>query len=55
VVHRTEDEFLALHEPDRSAYLAADHALDVTSMTLKEQAAAIAQLWRSERTDADRP
>jgi predicted kinase len=55
VVHLTEDEFLALHEADRSAYLAADHALDVTSMTLKEQAAAIAQLWRSERTDADRP
>jgi hypothetical protein len=45
VVHLTEDEFLALHEADRSAQLAADHSLDVTSMTLEEQATAIAQLW----------
>jgi predicted kinase len=45
VVHLTEDEFVALHEADRSTQLATDHSLDVTSMTLEEQASAIAQLW----------
>ena len=55
VVHLTWEEFVALHEADRSASLAADHALDVTSMTLEQQAAAIARLWASEQSDADRP
>jgi len=42
----TDAEFIALHEADAAADLAADHVLDVGDLDADEQAAAVEAMWR---------
>jgi hypothetical protein len=44
VVHLTDEEFDALHA-QQLARLAVDERLEVASMTLEQQAAAVTHLW----------
>jgi hypothetical protein len=53
-VHLTEEEFDALHQADQLVRLEADHLLDVTSMTLEEQTAAVARLWEDGQRTGER-
>jgi hypothetical protein len=41
----TDEEFRALHQADQDAPPPADHRLDVTALTLADQAAAVQTLW----------
>ncbi|HET8987395.1 MAG TPA: hypothetical protein VFN43_02700 [Humibacillus sp.] len=42
----TDEEFTDLHQTDAATDLAADHRLDVRSLSADEQAAAVERLWR---------
>jgi predicted kinase len=46
-VHLTDAEFADLHARDRDAPPSADHHLDVTTMSVDQQAATISAVWRN--------
>lgn len=46
-VHLTDAEFTHLHDQDRDDPPPADHDLDVTNLTIEEQAAVVTALWRN--------
>jgi hypothetical protein len=45
-VSLTDAEFTHLHDQDRDDPPLADHDLDVTDLTIEEQAAVVVALWR---------
>lgn len=48
-VYLTDEEFEALHVGDREHPPSADHQLDVTGLTLEQQADRVAHLWQAFR------
>lgn len=50
IVHLTDEEFVDLHTQDHADPPSADHHLEVTPMSVDEQAAAVAVLWLPDRT-----
>lgn len=48
-VYLTDAEFKDLHNQDRDNPPPADHQLDVTSLTIEGQAAAVADIWMRKR------